>query len=146
MQQDVGFGVLQLVDIAVRALSPGVNDPSTANDVIVHLGAIMLAIWGLPVSAPATTHEGRTLVSPVATHEQLLRQAFDPIRRAGRADPVVLASLVRTLRLLIDECERRSLAGPVEPIEELIAAVRSSADRSGWSVWEARDFDDVAGS
>lgn len=34
MQQDAAFGIRQLVDIAVRALSPGINDPSTAVQVL----------------------------------------------------------------------------------------------------------------
>ncbi|WHP61068.1 DUF2254 family protein [Arthrobacter sp. KFRI-F3372] len=42
--QDVGFGFRQLVDVAVRALSPGVNDPTTAVHVIGHL-SVLLAGW-----------------------------------------------------------------------------------------------------
>jgi uncharacterized membrane protein len=49
MQQDVGYGIVRLTDIAVRALSPGVNDPNTANDVVVHLGVVIAAIWERPL-------------------------------------------------------------------------------------------------
>ncbi|HEV2758146.1 MAG TPA: DUF2254 family protein [Acidimicrobiales bacterium] len=44
MHQDIGFGIRQIVDIALRALSPGVNDPTTAHECIVHLGAISYEI------------------------------------------------------------------------------------------------------
>ena len=37
MHQEVGFGIRQLVDIAERALSPGINDPTTAVEVIHEL-------------------------------------------------------------------------------------------------------------
>ncbi|HVL93318.1 MAG TPA: DUF2254 family protein, partial [Acidimicrobiales bacterium] len=37
MQQDVSYGVRQLADVALRALSPGINDPTTAQDAIFHL-------------------------------------------------------------------------------------------------------------
>ena len=50
MDQDVGFGLRQLVDIAERALSPGINDPTTAVQAIDHLHDIVrrLATRALP--------------------------------------------------------------------------------------------------
>ena len=39
--QDVGFGFRQLVDVAARALSPGINDPTTAVHVLAHLSALL---------------------------------------------------------------------------------------------------------
>ena len=56
MQQDVEFGLVQLTDIAVRALSPGVNDPTTAADVVVHIGNVLLAIWSR--EQPSSTRSG----------------------------------------------------------------------------------------
>lgn len=41
MQQDVGYGIRQLVDIAERALSPGINDPTTAVQVLHELHTIL---------------------------------------------------------------------------------------------------------
>ena len=40
--EDAGYGVRQLVDVALRALSPGINDPTTAQDAIFHLGAVLV--------------------------------------------------------------------------------------------------------
>ena len=42
LQQDVEFGVIQIVDIALRAISPAVNDPTTAINCINQLGRIMI--------------------------------------------------------------------------------------------------------
>ena len=136
MQQDVGFGVTQLTDIAVRALSPGVNDPGTASDVVVHLGNVMLALWARPAAPPTRSRDDRTVVDRQPGHEDHLRHAFDPIRRYGAGDPVVVATLLRTLRTLRDETVRRALPGPLEPIDDMIEQVGDTATRSGWSPHE----------
>lgn len=61
MQEDLAFGIRQLSDIALRALSPAVNDPTTAYEVIVHLGAILRQL--LLRDLPPITHlwTGRTM-------------------------------------------------------------------------------------
>src|SRR5271170_2458603 len=42
MQQDVEFGILQIIDIALKAISPAVNDPTTALTCIDQLGRILM--------------------------------------------------------------------------------------------------------
>ena len=68
MQQDVGFGLVQLTDIAVRALSPGVNDPSTAIDVIAQLSDVLLGLWSQAPVAPTCSSDDRTVVRCNVTH------------------------------------------------------------------------------
>ena len=41
MEQDAAFGLQQLVDVALKALSPGINDPTTARMCIDRLGALL---------------------------------------------------------------------------------------------------------
>ena len=41
MQQDVSYGLRQLADVALKALSPGINDPTTAQDAIFHSAAVL---------------------------------------------------------------------------------------------------------
>jgi uncharacterized membrane protein len=144
MQQDVGFGLIQLTDIAVRALSPGINDPSTANDIIVHLGNVLTALWERPIAAARTTEDGRTVISPPVGHANHLRRALDPIRRYGRADPLVTTTLMRMLGSLRAETLRRDLPGPIEPIETFIRDTLASADRSGWSTSEVDEGERLA--
>ena len=139
MQQDIGFGILQMVDIALRALSPGVNDPHTANDLIVHLGVVMLSLWETPVLQRVHEAEGRTLVRSDPTHGDYLQSAFASIRLYGASDPQVAGTLVRTLVSLHTEARRRSLPGPLEPIEQLIYQVLSDVDRTDLSDYD-KDF------
>lgn len=141
LQEDVAFGILQLTDIAVRALSPGVNDPSTANDVIVHLGHVLTEAWSQPPAEHRRTERGRTVVRYQPAHGDLLVEAFGPIRRYGSADPSVLSTLARTVLTLRSEVERRSLPGPVGPLDDFLAELGFGDDRQTWTQREADGLD-----
>lgn len=139
MQQDIGFGIVQMVDIALRALSPGVNDPNTANDLIVHLGAVLLALWEREISQPTVEQDTRTLIHSSLDHEDYLKASFDSIRIYGAADPAVAATMVRTLEMLRTETGRRSLPGPIEPLETAIRHTLDTVDAS-----DLFDYDKLA--
>ena len=124
MQQDVEFGLIQLTDIAVRALSPGVNDPSTASDVIVHLGSVMTELWQHDPVSTTRRAGSRTLVRRQPDHAALLDRAFSPIIHYGESDRQVMTTLAEVVGLLRSEVERRDLPGPVEPLDELLASLR----------------------
>ena len=141
LQQDVGYGIVQLTDIAVRALSPGVNDPSTANDLIVHLGDVLLALWSQPLATARVERDGRVLIRREPSHGEHLRRAFDPIRRYGASDPVVTMTLVRTLRMIRSEVSRRELPGPIEPLDEMIDAVFAGVESAGWARHERDELE-----
>lgn len=66
MQQDIDFRLRQLNDIALRALSPAVNDPTTAIEVIVRIGSIMrpLILGELPAQS-VRDEAGRVLLTPL---------------------------------------------------------------------------------
>ena len=119
MQQDVEFGMIQLTDIAVRALSPGVNDPGTACDIIVYLGNVMSELWAYPPLDTTRHSPSATVVSRQPTHGELLDRAFHPIVHYGSTDREVVHTLRRVVGLLRAEVRRRDLPGPIEPIERL---------------------------
>ncbi len=132
MQQDVEFGVIQLTDIAVRALSPGVNDPTTASDVVVQLGTVMTALWQHPALSTTQRSGSRTLVRHRPTHADLLDRAFSPIIHYGDADRQVRETLLSVLQLLRSEIDRRELAGPTGPLDAMLDSLRRAGaeDRS----------------
>jgi uncharacterized membrane protein len=140
-QQDVAFGVMQLTDIAVRAMSPGINDPATAADIVVQLGDVMLALWAHPCGDAVIEKDGRRLVRRPTSHDEHLRRSFDPIRRYAKADPQVLSTLVRTLWMIRDESQRRGLPGPRAPLAAMAASVLATADRTSWSHGESAELD-----
>lgn len=122
MQQDLGFGIRQLVDIGLRALSPGVNDPTTADEVIVHLGVLLrrLLVSDLPPAVRPTENGGTIYLRDMPTHVEFLGEAFDQLRRAGANQPAVVTTLLSTLGMLLTETDRYGL-------EEHSAAVKEMA-------------------
>ncbi|HEY5989476.1 MAG TPA: DUF2254 family protein, partial [Streptosporangiaceae bacterium] len=115
MQQDIDFGLRQLNDIALRALSPAVNDPTTATEVALRIGSIMrpLVLAELPAQS-VRDQEGRILLTPFdLDHDEYLQHAFDQLRLYASGHPQVLVALARTMRMLRGACV---LAGGREPI------------------------------
>ena len=124
LQQDVGFGLLLLEDIALRALSPGVNDANTASAVIPQLGELVLDILSRPLTPAQSSYQDCEFQRPSEpTDADYVGTAFDQIRRAAADQPGVLATLIRTLHSVGDELTRRRHGSPAA-----LDALRSQLD------------------
>jgi uncharacterized membrane protein len=97
LQQDVEFGVIQIVDIALRAISPAVNDPSTAISCIDQLSRILIRWIGRVPPAPQLYNPPHVLrvVLPWISFEGLLDTAFEQIRHYAANDLAVSMRLLR---------------------------------------------------
>ncbi len=102
LQQDVAYGVRQLADVALKALSPGINDPTTAQDALFHMATVVGAILRGPRRGRCHRGEdGRVLLSPqTVTSAEVVGIAFDEVRVASVGQPTVLIYLLEILRLL----------------------------------------------
>jgi uncharacterized membrane protein len=116
LQQDVEFGVIQLVDIALRAMSPAVNDPSTAISCIDQLSRVLIRwISRVPPASQlfSPPHVLRVVV-PWIGLEGLLDTAFEQIRHYADKDVAVSLRLLRAFNDIAtaskDEAVRRGLA------------------------------------
>jgi uncharacterized membrane protein len=97
LQQDVEFGVIQIVDIALRAISPAVNDPTTAINCIDQLGRIMI-VWTTRAAPPSCLYAPPyvlRVVVPWISYEGLLDTAFEQIRHYAKSDIAVSLRLLR---------------------------------------------------
>jgi uncharacterized membrane protein len=85
MNQDVAFGFRQLVDIAEKALSPAINDPTTAVQAIDRLHDLLRILVARPVpSGRLLSRSGRLrLVVPVPDWRSFVALAFSEIRHYG---------------------------------------------------------------
>jgi len=132
LEQDVEFGVLQIVDIALKAISPAVNDPTTAINCVDQLSRILIrfqsreepeaVLYDPPGVARASI--------PWIDFERLLISAFEQIRMYAKGDAAVSLRLLRALadialstadatqRRLLVEHGRRILAGCSERLVE----------------------------
>jgi uncharacterized membrane protein len=143
MQQDVEFGIIQIVDIALRAISPAVNDPTTAINCIDQLSRIMI-VWTSRATPPSSLYAPPyvlRVVVPWIGYEGLLDTAFEQIRHYAKSDiavslrllrafdDMVLAgasqkesqSLVSRARRVVEGCEQNLEKDDVRPLRERFA-------------------------
>ncbi len=133
MQQDVGFGVRQLVDVALKAISPAVNDPSTACTCIDRLGSRLAAIAPRRCGARVLA-DGQVarVVIPQPTFAQLADLAFNQLRQYGRADLAVSIRLLRAIEVaarLASAAQRTHLRHHAELIHDGLSPGFLAADR-----------------
>lgn len=96
--QDLEFAVRQLVEVALRALSPGINDPFTAIAVLDRLGAALCALAPRRLPDPGVACEGRVVLHrPVTDYAGLLDAMFHTIRQNAAGNPSVLIRLLEVL-------------------------------------------------
>ncbi|MCU0570560.1 MAG: DUF2254 domain-containing protein [Oculatellaceae cyanobacterium Prado106] len=98
-QQDIEFPINQLVEIALRALSPSVNDPFTAMRCIDRLSAALTRLAQRPMPSPYRYDPAqhlRVIAEPV-TFEHLVNRAFDQIRQCARTDAAVTMRLLEAI-------------------------------------------------
>lgn len=99
LQQDVEFGVLQIVDIALKAISPAVNDPSTGINCVDQLSRIMIRFASrqppdeLMFDPPGVIRVSLGWIQ----FPRLLDAAFEQIRMYAKGDVAVSLRLLRAL-------------------------------------------------
>lgn len=123
-EQDIEFSIRRIVEIAQRALSPGVNDPTTALYCIDRLGETLGRLAGRPAPSPLLVDEdGRVRVvrqsAPIAP---TVRSAFAAVARYGTQDADVVDQLIATLTMVADQA--RPEVAPA--VAELVAAIRGA--------------------
>ncbi len=132
LQQDVEFGVLQIVDVALKAISPAVNDPSTAISCVDQLSRILIRFASRePPEDLLYDPPGIVRASIGWIHfERLLEAAFEQIRMYSKTDVAVSLRLLRALgdiaastpdpefRRILVEQGMRTVAGCAEKLGE----------------------------
>lgn len=98
IEQDPAYGPRQIVDIALKALSPGINDSTTAITCVDYLGAIAFRLLGAQFPSNLTCSGGKLrLVARRASLEHLLDLSLTEIRQHARSNVLIHLSLLRTL-------------------------------------------------
>lgn len=96
---DPEFGVRQIVDVAVKALSPSDNDPTTACTATEYLGAILIEFANRDIPSRLRRDEQGTIrvVAMGPTFRRMADLAFDQIREHGADDRAAILQLVETI-------------------------------------------------
>jgi uncharacterized membrane protein len=124
MDQDVEFGVLQIVDIALKAISPAVNDPTTAITCLDQLGRILVRAATRESPSPLLRDPtGRVrVVMRRTSFPRLLDVAFSQIRHYGKTDVAVPLRLMRVLSELVSATRQPLHADAVREHARRLAA------------------------
>lgn len=101
VDQDAAFGLQQLVDVALKALSPGINDPTTACMCVDRLGALLSRLATRRMPDPYRLSGGRLrLIAIAPDFAEMLRLAIDPVVVHSRGNQQVLERLLDALRFI----------------------------------------------
>lgn len=101
--QDVDFSIDQLVEIAVRALSPGINDPFTAIACLDQFSTTLAALaeHTIPSGYYYDTDGHLRVISDVVTFDGIVNTAFNQIRQHGRSDIAVTIRLLEVIAIIL---------------------------------------------
>jgi uncharacterized membrane protein len=107
-EQDLEFAVHQLVEVALRALSPGINDPFTAINCVDRLGAALHRLAEREIPSPYRYDSAGQLrvIAPVVSFPDVMDAAFNQIRQYGRSSASVTIRLLETLAVLARRVRR----------------------------------------
>jgi len=138
-EEDAEFAIHQLVEVALRALSPGINDPFTAITCIDYLGSALCRLTNRAFpSSNRYDDEGklRVIAKPL-TFEGVINAAFDQIRQYGRTSVAVTIRLLETLKTIADHA--RSFEQKNAILRQADMIIRESQE----SIREKNDRDDI---
>ena len=137
LTQDVSFGIDQLVEIALRALSPAVNDTFTAMTCVDWLGDSLCKIvkrWH-PVRVHRDEQGFIRVIAAQPSYERLVQRSFEKIRQASMGMPAIMIRQLDTIAKIMMEttgpAQRRVLldqAGMIQRASE--RTVSEEADRA----------------
>jgi uncharacterized membrane protein len=134
LQQDVRFGLRQMVDIALRALSPAINDPYTGVQVVHHVSAVEAVLASRAIQDDVRRDGlGNVLVwLPYPGFATYLQLGCSQIRRYGTREPLVLAALLQMLSAVAQHCVDPSRRATVKAQIDLVlrTAARELAEES----------------
>jgi uncharacterized membrane protein len=127
IEQDPAFGVRLLVDIALRALSPGINDTTTAEMAVHRLVEVLCIPAGMAARPSQVYRNGQLrLIAPRHDFESLLHLAHEQLLRAAHASPRVLAAVaegwldLRRAASAAPECQEA-----LQALDDFVASVET---------------------
>ena len=137
VDQDLGFGIRQLVDIALKALSPGINDTTTAVMCVDYLAAILVRLASRQIATARRLDQGELrVITRGPSFPSLLAEAFDQIRQNAAGNVAVLTRLLQVLETIAGQTPNLRRRQVLRRQGELIVAaaertITSPHDRGG---------------
>ena len=153
LEQDVGFGLRQIVDIALKALSPGINDTTTSVICIDYLGSLVAQLAAADFPGTLRTGDETDDATPVRvvaiqpSFADYLDTAFDQIRVSGEGNVAVYLRLLTALGTAAarsdDPARREALRTHVGRIREAAARTLNTDYERGQVREQAREVEQL---
>ena len=140
-EQDIEFSIHQLVEVALRALSPGINDPHTAMNCIDWLGASLCRLADRYDPSPCRyDDEGhlRVIETPV-TFAGLTDAAFNQVRQYGRTSVAVTLHLLETIATVARHTRQ---PGMRQALHRHALMCKEIADTEAFGSWDRKDLEE----
>jgi uncharacterized membrane protein len=142
LRQDPAFAFRLLADISAKALSPGVNDPTTATQALDQIELLLRQLGGRRLGPGVECDDGGTIrfVYPVPSWEDFLMLAVDETRQFGEGSVQVtrrLRALLEDLRDEVPQFRRPEVESELDLLDA--SADRAFADRGDRLSAAARD-------
>lgn len=138
--QDVGYGLRQLTDVANKALSPAINDPTTAIHALGHISAILCQLAGRDLRSivlrDSANHIRVVLSRP--SFGEVLDAAITQPRRYGSSDPQLLSRILQLLEELAWHLDDAT------PIRQQLERLRATVEHSDFDATERGQLADAA--
>ena len=135
-EQDVEFAIHQLVEIALRALSPGIHDPFTAIGCIDRLGGCLglLADRTLPSAFHFDEKQTLRVVARPLTMDGIFNAAFNQIRQEGASNVAVGLRLLETFGVLASQTDHSIMQEPIRlhakmVKDEMLGHIKADSDQ-----------------
>lgn len=128
-EQDPEYGIHQLVEVAVRALSPGINDPYTAASCVDWLCSILCSVGEKPMPCSQRFDaDGRLrLVRNDLTYAGLLQAAFEQLRQSAHSTPAVSMRILEALAKIGSHVSTADRRTPIREQADMTYAAASEA-------------------
>lgn len=137
--QDAEYSIHQMVEVAARALSPGVNDPYTAIACIDNLTSVMCYLTGVNFPSPYRYDSQNSLriIADNHTFSGMLNAAFNQIRQYGKGSPSVMIRLMEAMSTIA------SFVRIQDQQENIVQHAEMIMHASEKSFTEKRDLEDI---
>ncbi|RNF39431.1 DUF2254 domain-containing protein [Planococcus salinus] len=98
-EQDVDFALQKLVEVGLRAISPGINDPNTANEILARIGRLLGRLGCLELGPQHIENkEGeKVILYPFFSYKEILYHVYYQVSHYGKEDISVLAAVTESL-------------------------------------------------
>jgi uncharacterized membrane protein len=132
-RQDLKHGIIELMDIAVKGLSPSINDPTTAVNSIQRMAQVLLDMaWRVRGDSIHSDEEGRPrLIMRRPRLDDVVDLAYNQVRHYGGSNPTVMIAIIEALSTLVSLAPAEARVAFESQLQQSIETAQDRVDDKG---------------